>query len=113
MKKLALSLAVIFSTATVVSASEPLILEPLSPEVLNGTKYVDTVNPNEIQVNTVDGMEATFVPNVPENMVPQNAAAEGKPVPKRRMPRVNIVTKQGRQSNVQWNPGGKGTKAFF
>ena len=46
-------------------------------------------------------------------MVPQNAAAEGKPVPVKDLPRVRIQTKQGRQTNTQWNPGGKGTKSFF
>jgi hypothetical protein len=46
-------------------------------------------------------------------MVPQNDAAKGKPVRKKRTPRVRIETKQGRQTNTQWNPGGKGTKSFF
>jgi len=112
MKKLVLSLAVITAIGLGASATEPLLLEPLSPEVLQGTS-VTTTDANGVQVTTENGLEATYVPVNNGNMVPQNAVAEGKPAPKKRMPRINIVTKQGRQSNVQWNPGGKGTKSFF
>ena len=68
------------------------------------------------QVSVQNGTyEATFTPanKLDPNMVPQNAAAEGKPVPARREPRVKIQTKQRSQGNSYWNPGGKGTKSYF
>ena len=48
-----------------------------------------------------------------ENMIPQNAAAKGEPIPAKREPRVRIQTKQRSQGNSYWNPGGKGTKSYF
>ena len=115
MKKLALLLAVMAFSTVSASATEPLLLEPLNPELLQqaGIKETTYTDENGVQVTVPNGLDAKFVPVSDTNMVPQNAAAEGKPVPKKRMPRVRIQTKQGRQSNTQWNPGGKGTKSFF
>ena len=98
MKKLVLLVTLIsFSGATF--AAEPLLLEPLTPKVMvQGTNGV---------------YEATYTPQLGANMVPQNAAAEGKPVPEKRQPRVKIRTKQRSQGNSYWNPGGKGTKSYF
>lgn len=118
MKKLGLLLAVISFTAVSVSAAEPLLLEPLSPTVLSTPYGVNqqagTSAGPQVTVEGQTGVyEATYTPKFGENMVPQNAAAEGKPVPEKRMPRVKVETKQGRRTNAQWNPGGKGTKSFF
>jgi len=61
--------------------------------------------------------EATYVPpsqaETDPNMVPQNAAAKGQPVPEQRIPRVRIRTKQRSQGNSYWNAGGKGFKSYF
>ena len=67
---------------------------------------------------TTDGTyEATFVPasqvETDPNMVPQNAAAKGEPVPVQREPRVRIRTKQRSQGNSYWNAGGKGWKSYY
>ena len=121
MKKLALLLTVIAFTGVSAIATEPLLLEPLSPAVLNGTTLpaasVTTTDANGVQVTVQgqEGVEATFTPvsQLNPNMVPQNAAAEGKPVPEKRTPRVRIRTKQRSQGNSYWNAGGKGTKSFF
>jgi hypothetical protein len=118
MKRLVLVLTLMtFSTAAF--ATEPLLLEPLSPAVLSGPNVTSsttatTTDSNGVQVTLPNG-EATFVPasSLGENMVPQNAAAEGKPVPAKEEPRVKIQTKQRSQGNSYWNAGGKGTKSFF
>ena len=113
MKKALLILTGILFTASAVFAAEPLLLEPLTPEVLQGTSFV-TTDTNGVQTTNADGTyEASYTKPDYGNMVPQNDAAEGKPVRKKRTPRVRIQTKQGRQTNTQWNPGGKGTKSFF
>ena len=115
MKKLLALLTVLTLTAGAVMATEPLLLDPISPAVLNSIPNAvnSTVNPGGNGVNVTipgaTGVSATY----DANMVPQNAAAKGLPVPKKRLPRIRIVTKQGRQTNTQWNPGGKGTKSFF
>ena len=61
--------------------------------------------------------EATFIPasqvETDPNMVPQNAAAKGQPVPEQRSPRVRIRTKQRSQGNSYWNAGGKGFKSYY
>ena len=61
--------------------------------------------------------EATFIPasqvETDPNMVPQNAAAKGQPVPEQRKPRVRIRTKQRSQGNSYWNAGGKGFKSYY
>lgn len=120
MKKLALLLVISF-TAVSVSATEPLILEPLSPEVLYGTNvspvqqttYTTDENGVQVSVPGQPDVQASYTPKLGDNMVPQNAAAEGKPVPQKRTPRVRIQTKQRSQGNAYWNAGGKGTKSFF
>jgi len=109
MKKLVLLSAAILFTSGAVFAAEPLLLEPLSPSILSTTPGAQ-----QVSVDVKNGVyEATYNPQLNSNMVPQNAAAEGKPVPEKRKPRVKIETKQGRRTNTQWNPGGKGTKSFF
>lgn len=118
MKKLALLLTLISLTTVSAIAAEPLLLEPLSPAVLSGTKPVATPAAeakNGVQVSVPGASEATFTPvsQLNPNMVPQNAAAEGKPVPQRRQPKVKVQTKQRSQGNAYWNAGGKGTKSFF
>ncbi len=61
--------------------------------------------------------EATYVPvsqiETDPNMVPQNAAAKGEPVPVQRQPRVRIRTKQRSQGNSYWNAGGKGWRSYY
>ncbi len=116
MKKIVL-LAVLLSLSTGVYAAEKSKLDPL-PTVLS-KEYKPTDVPTYAQQQTSsevrDGVyEATFTPShVDDNMVPQNAAAEGKPVAQKPLPKVRVETKQGRRTNAQWNPGGKGTKSFF
>ncbi len=122
MKKsvLFLSAVLVFAGATCAIAGEPLILEPLNSTILSSA-------PASYDVTTVSGhvkspigggvYEATYMPSsmlvYGENMVPQNAAAKGEPIPEKREPRVNIQTKQRSQGNSYWNPGGKGTKSYF
>lgn len=115
MKKFLLLVTLVSITSTAFAA-EPLLLEPLNPAVLPAGTSAVTTNPNAPQVS-VQGQngiyEATYAPKLGENMVPQNAAAEGKPVPAKREPRVRVRTKQRSQGNSYWNPGGKGTKSYF
>lgn len=126
MKNLVLLFAIALFTATAASAAEPLLLEPLSPTVLSTTPGVGTSSPSvnannanngiEVSVPGKEGVyEATFTPanKLDSNMVPQNAAAEGKPVPEKEEPRVRVQTKQRSNGNAYWNAGGKGTKSFF
>lgn len=115
MKRLVLVLTIMAIAQVANATTEPLLLEPLSPTVLSTTPV--TSNPATTpQVSVQNGTyEATFTPanKLDPNMVPQNAAAEGKPVPAKREPRVKIQTKQRSQGNSYWNPGGKGTKSYF
>ncbi len=115
MKRLVLVLTIMAIAQVANAATEPLLLEPLSPTVLSTTPV--TSNPATTpQVSVQNGTyEATFTPanKLDLNMVPQNAAAEGKPVPAKKEPRVKIQTKQRSQGNSYWNPGGKGTKSYF
>lgn len=115
MKRLVLVLTIMAIAQVANAATEPLLLEPLSPTVLSTTPVAS--NPATTpQVSVQNGTyEATFTPanKLDPNMVPQNAAAEGKPVPAKREPRVKIQTKQRSQGNSYWNPGGKGTKSYF
>ena len=115
MKRLVLVLTIMAIAQVANAATEPLLLEPLSPTVLSTTPV--TSNPATTpQVSVQNGTyEATFTPanKLDPNMVPQNAAAEGKPVPAKREPRVKIQTKKRSQGNSYWNPGGKGTKSYF
>lgn len=118
MKKLALLVAVISFTAISTVAAEPLLLEPLSPSILSTmpTTSKTTTDANGVQVTVgKEGVEANYATTseMNSNMVPQNAAAKGQPVPEKRNPRVRIQTKQGTQGNTQWNAGGRGHKTFF
>ena len=112
MKKLVALLTVMAFTAGAVMATEPLLLDPISPEVLNDIPAAVKANIEGLEVTTTEQHEGLQL-NYDPNMIPQNVAAKGQPVPKKRVPRLRIVTKQGRQTNAQWNHGGKGTKAFF
>lgn len=137
MKKAFLLSTLLLLSASAVFAAEPLLLEPLSPTVLSTTPGVNVQTPQNAQAVNVNTQtettqqnangpqitfpeqsgvyEATFTPRskIDSNMVPQNAAAEGKQVPERREPRVRVQTKQRSQGNAYWNAGGKGTKSFF
>lgn len=118
MKKLALLLAAISFTAISTVAAEPLLLEPLSPSILSTmpTATQTTTDANGVQVTVgKEGVEANYATTsqMNSNMVPQNAAAKGQPIPEKRTPRVRIQTKQGTQGNTQWNAGGRGHKTFF
>lgn len=117
MKKLAL-LVTLISFSGAAFATEPLLLDPLTPSELVNTTVPTTAqgttNAPKVTVQGTNGVyEATYTPQLGANMVPQNAAAEGKPVPEKRQPRVRIRTKQMSQGNSYWNPGGKGTKSYF
>ncbi len=114
MKKLFALLTLVSFTASAALAAEPLLLDPISTTVLNDTSasaLQSEINKSAVNVSVPGqtGLQAAY----DTNMVPQNDAAKGKPVKKKRTPRVRIQTKQGRQTNTQWNPGGKGTKSFF
>lgn len=123
MKKSILTALIIVAAAGLysgVQAGQPLILEPLSTTVLSSSPstYNATTVSGEVKSPIGGGVyEATFTPasalEYGENMVPQNAAAKGEPVPEKRQPRIRIQTKQRSQGNSYWNPGGKGTKSFF
>jgi len=119
MKKTLLLLTMISFSVISANATEPLLLEPLSPYVLSTTpsgQYTaaPAQNGTYVYVDNNNGVtNAVYTPVLGENMVPQNAAAEGKPVPAKRQPRVRIQTKQRSQGNSYWNAGGKGTKSFF
>lgn len=120
MKKLALLLTVISFSAVSSIAAEPLLLEPLSPVILSTTPVVQNQasqgsgNGLQVTVPGQEGVDATFFPvSQISNMIPQNAAAEGKPVPEKKEPRVRVRTKQRSQGNSYWNAGGKGTKSYF
>lgn len=116
MKKLTLLLAVITFTVVSAFANEPLLLEPLSPSILSTMPATTTTDANGVQVTVgKEGVEGNFATTsqLNSNMVPQNAAAKGQPVPEKRNPRVRIQTKQGTQGNTQWNAGGRGHKTFF
>ncbi|MCM1339928.1 MAG: hypothetical protein NC191_09685 [Muribaculaceae bacterium] len=122
MKNLVL-LSAILLTSSAVMANEPLLLTPLAPATLPAVQATVTTNNESVTTTDANGVQitapgttgATFTPvsQMNPNMVPQNAAAQGKPVPQKRQPRVRIQTKQRSQGNSYWNAGGKGTKSFF
>lgn len=123
MKKSVLLFAVILiSSFSAVNANvpttEPLLLAPLSTTVLSSSPATYDVTTVDVQTKSPIGggvYEATYTPNMTfaENMVPQNAAAKGEPVPAHQEPRVRIQTKQQSQGIPYWNPGGKGVKTFY
>ena len=92
---------------------EPVANTAISNET---DKYVSNDGTNA-GTNSDGTYEATFIPaNAVEtdpNMVPQNAAAKGEPVPVQTEPRVRIRTKQKSQGNLYWNTGGRGFKSYF
>ena len=125
MKRNLLLVVILFSTLSVnaentaVPTTEPLLLAPLSTVLSSSpANYDATTKSGEVKSPIGGGVyEATYTPNVnvnyDDNMVPQNAAAKGEPVPVKQEPRVRIQTKQRSQGNAYWNAGGKGTKSFF
>ena len=122
MKKSVLLLTAVFVLAgiTCAQAAEPLLLEPLNTTILSSSpsNYNETTVYGEVKSPIGGGVyEATYTPTTAfvygENMVPQNAAAKGEPIPVKYEPVINIRTKQRSQGNEYWNPGGKGTKSFF
>lgn len=125
MKKLAILLTMVSFSAVSALAAEPLLLEPLntvlstsptSPANVQEAQQGTNNNEPKVSFPTKSGVyEATFTPasQMNSNMVPQNAAAEGKPTPDKGAPRVRVQTKQRSQGNAYWNAGGKGTKSFF
>ncbi len=123
MKKSLLLLAMLLIPAISASAGEPLILAPLdtvlstSPVSTPGV-YVDGLPEVDVEAGGSKVYEAIYTPNaatavIDDNMVPQNAAAKGEPIPVKRQKLINIRTKQRSQGNDYWNPGGKGNKTFF
>lgn len=117
MKNVLLTLIALSFSAVSASALEPLILEPLGGYGYTAPSYNSTYTSTQQGSGIANAAEqATTVntaPKYPANMIPQNAAAEGKPVIKKAPKRINIETKQGSRTNTQWNPGGKGTKSYF
>lgn len=127
MKKLVLLLAVLVIPAMSASANtaeENYILSTpfrtpvlsTSPEFGNLDSFVQepaqiTGAINDTTSNNETGVyQSRFVPQYDENMIPQNAAAKGEPIPPKRFKILNIRTKQRSQGNDYWNPGGKGNK---
>ena len=129
MKKSALLLAVmmlipsfacaegLLPLSTVLSIGPAPSASASSSAVTNSTvQYTST---GTTTTANIDGntYEATFIPasqlETDPNMVPQNAAAKGQPVPEQRKPRVRIRTKQRSQGNSYWNAGGKGFKSYY
>ncbi len=118
MKKSTLLLTMILlSCFTAAQAVEPLLLEPLQTVLSSSPRSYDQTTTLAPFKTPIGGgvYEATFMPATAyaENMIPQNAAAKGEPVPVKEEPRVRIQTKQRSQGNAYWNPGGKGTKSYF
>lgn len=126
MKKSALLLAVMMLVPSFACAEGLLPLqtvlsvgpEPVASSVLNETDQYVSANSKTTEENVNNGIyEATYVPvnqaETDPNMIPQNAAAKGEPVPVQRQPRVRIRTKQRSQGNSYWNAGGKGWKSYY
>ena len=120
MKKTALLVLAAMIVSPAAMAVEPLLLQPLHTTVLSSAPSTYDATTTQVEAKSPIGggvYEATYTPttayNYDENMVPQNAAAKGEPVPVQREPRVRIQTKQRSQGNSYWNPGGKGTKSYF
>lgn len=122
MKKTALLLAAMILVPSFVSAEELLPLQnvlSVGPEpVASSAISAQADQYANANTNVNNGIyEATYTPNgieqFDENMVPQNAAAKGQPVPEKRQPRVRIRTKQRSQGNSYWNAGGKGWKSYY
>ena len=78
MKKILLLLAITAFAASA-NAAEPLLLEPLNPALLPvGAKSISSSN-GQVMVHGQNGeVLGTYVPNLGENMVPQNAGCRRK-----------------------------------
>lgn len=126
MKKLLLLTALLVFTSCVNAETLPPLNTVLStapsstPQVydvdgLPDVSAEDVKNDSaNVNVTNASGVyEATYVPNLGENMIPQNAAAKGEPIPQKRHKWINIRTKQRSQGNDYWNPGGKGHQTYF
>jgi hypothetical protein len=120
MKKTALLVLSAMILAPAAFSAEPLLIQPLQTTVLSSSPSTYDATTTQVEAKSPIGggvYEATYTPstsyNYGENMIPQNAAAKGEPVPVQQEPRVRIQTKQRSQGNSYWNPGGKGTKSFF
>lgn len=86
-----------------------------TPAVYNvdGLPEVNVDKAKNVAANAQPVYEATYTPNLGENMIPQNAAAKGEPIPVKRTKWINIRTKQRSNGNDYWNPGGKGNRTVF
>lgn len=126
MKKTALLLAVMMLVPSFACAEGLLPLQTIlsvGPEPVASSALANETNQyvsdsQNTGSNVNNGIyEATYVPasqmETDPNMVPQNAAAKGEPVPAQRQPRVRIRTKQRSQGNSYWNAGGKGWKSYY
>lgn len=126
MKKTALLLAAMMLIPSFACAETLLPLQtvlsvgpaPVASSAIAGEAANYTSAGTTTATNINDGTyEATFIPasqvETDPNMVPQNAAAKGQPVPEQRQPRVRIRTKQRSQGNSYWNAGGKGFKSYY
>jgi len=124
MKKTALLLAVMILIPSFACAEGLLPLQTVlsvGPEPVATSATASAVQNTVSETNTANvnnGVyEANFIPasqvETDPNMVPQNAAAKGQPVPEQRNPRVRIRTKQRSQGNSYWNAGGKGFKSYY
>ncbi len=80
---------------------------------VDGLPEVNVDKAKNVAENAQPVYEATYTPNLGENMIPQNAAAKGEPIPAKRVKRINIRTKQRSNGNDYWNPGGKGNRTVF
>ena len=126
MKKTALLLAVMMLIPSFACAEKLLPLqtvlsvgpEPVASSVASSANQYVSNGENQATSGVNNGIyEATYVPanqiETDPNMVPQNAAAKGEPVPEQSQPRVRIRTKQRSQGNSYWNAGGKGWKSYY
>lgn len=126
MKKTALLLAAMMLIPSFACADGLLPLQtvlsigpaPIESSAVSSSANQYVADTNSAASNVNNGIyEATFVPasqvETDPNMVPQNAAAKGQPVPEQRKPRVRIRTKQRSQGNSYWNAGGKGFKSYY
>lgn len=126
MKKTALLLAAMMLIPSFACADGLLPLQtvlsigpaPIESSAVSSSTNQYVADTNSAASNVNNGIyEATFVPasqvETDPNMVPQNAAAKGQPVPEQRKPRVRIRTKQRSQGNSYWNAGGKGFKSYY
>lgn len=125
MKKTALLLATMMLIPSFACAESLLPISTvlsIGPQSTAQSAIAEGVNQTVSQKSNVSSnsngtYEATYVPasqvETDPNMIPQNAAAKGEPVPVQTQPRVRIRTKQRSQGNSYWNAGGKGWKSYY